>query len=52
MLHALSVVKCIGFTFKDEDSNSVHDEYMGGISQDVKRLKKKWDFYHLYFGFS
>ena len=28
MLHALSVVKCIGFTFKDEDSNSVDDEYI------------------------
>ena len=26
--------------------------YMGGTSQDVKRLKKKWDFYPLYFGFS
>ena len=25
--------------------------YMGGISQDVKRLKM-WDFYHLFFGFS
>ena len=25
--------------------------YMGGISQDVKRLKM-WDFYPLFFGFS
>ena len=39
-------------TKTDRNRTKEANKYMGGISQDVKRLKKKLGFIPLFFGFS